>query len=48
MPLGNLASRPMWDSDHQWLPMVFDESPKPFHGVMPYDGTEMVSWSFQR
>lgn len=48
VPVDNLTSRAMWPSDHHWLPMVFDESPKPFYGVMPYDGHEMTSWSFQR
>jgi 8-oxo-dGTP diphosphatase len=48
VPVDDLASRPMWDSDHLWLPMVFDDSAKPFYGVMPYDGREMISWSFQR
>jgi 8-oxo-dGTP diphosphatase len=47
VPMDDLGSRPMWDSDHCWLPMVFDDD-KPFHGVMPYDGYEMLSWSFQR
>jgi 8-oxo-dGTP diphosphatase len=48
VPLDDMASRPMWDSDHLWLPMVFDGAGKPFHGVMPYDGHEMLSWSYQR
>lgn len=48
VPIDDLASRPMWDSDHLWLPMVFDELAKPFFGVMPYDGHEMLSWSFER
>jgi len=48
VPIDDLTSRAMWDSDHLWLPMVFDAGPKPFFGVMPYDGHEMVSWSFQR
>ena len=47
-PLNNLTGLPMWDSDHQWLPVVFDESPKPFHGVLPYGGHKMIRWSFQR
>jgi 8-oxo-dGTP diphosphatase len=38
----------MWDSDHRWLPMVFDKDPKPFHGDMPHNGHEMLSWSYQR
>jgi 8-oxo-dGTP diphosphatase len=48
VPVDDLASRPMWDSDHLWLPMIFDEIDRPFYGVMPYDGSEMLSWSFQR
>jgi 8-oxo-dGTP diphosphatase len=46
--LTDLPSRPMWKSDLHWLPMVFDDVERPFHGVMPYDGLEMVSWSYQR
>ncbi|HET8681764.1 MAG TPA: 8-oxo-dGTP diphosphatase [Micromonosporaceae bacterium] len=48
VPVDDLTSRPIWASDHHWLPMVFDESSKPFYGFMPYDGREMISWSFQR
>jgi len=48
VPLDDLASRPMWDSDHLWLPMVFDDGVRPFFGVMPYDGYEMLSWTYQR
>ncbi len=47
VPLDELDARPMWESDHLWLPMIFDEEP-PFHGVMPYAGYEMVSWTFSR
>jgi len=43
-----VASVPMWASDHEWLPMVLDDDPRQFHGVMPYDNGSMVSWSFQR
>jgi 8-oxo-dGTP diphosphatase len=46
--IDDLASRPMWDSDHLWLPMVFDDGVRPFFGVMPYDGYEMLSWTYQR
>jgi 8-oxo-dGTP diphosphatase len=48
VPLAGLADVPMWDSDHQWLPMVFDGDPRQFHGVMPYADGEMQSWSYQR
>lgn len=44
-----LTTVPMWDSDHLWLPFVFDGDPRPFHGVMPYDGDgDMLDWSYQR
>jgi 8-oxo-dGTP diphosphatase len=43
-----LATVPMWASDHEWLPMVFDADPRQFHGVMPYHEGEMVGWSYQR
>jgi len=43
-----LATVPMWASDHEWLPMVFDADPRQFHGVMPYKHGEMVSWAYQR
>jgi 8-oxo-dGTP diphosphatase len=48
VPIDDLTSRPMWDSDHLWLPMVLDNIPNPFHGVMPYDGDKMLTWSYQR
>jgi len=48
VPLSDLADRPMWDSDHEWLPMIFDDDPRQFLGVMPYDGHEMLGWSYQR
>jgi 8-oxo-dGTP diphosphatase len=28
--------------------MVFDDDPRTFHGVMPYQNGEMVSWSYRR
>lgn len=43
-----LATVPMWASNHEWLPMVFDGDPRQFHGVMPYHEGEMVGWSYQR
>jgi 8-oxo-dGTP diphosphatase len=48
VPINDLGSRSMWDSDHLWLPMVFDDVAKPFYGAMPYDRYEMLSWTFQR
>lgn len=41
-------SLPMWEGDRFFLPLVFDDDPRPFHGVMPYEGGRPVGWSFQR
>jgi len=48
IPLTSLATLPMWPSDHNFLPLVFDDDPRPFHGSMPFYKGQMVSWSFQR
>jgi 8-oxo-dGTP diphosphatase len=47
-PISVLPSLPMWESDHEWLPMVFDDDPAIFHGVMPYHDGKMVSWAYRR
>jgi 8-oxo-dGTP diphosphatase len=39
---------PLWDGDRQFLPLVFDDDPRAFHGVMPYRDGSMVSWSYSR
>ena len=46
--LANVLNLPLWESDRLFLPMVFDESPAVFHGVMPYHAGRMVSWSYER
>lgn len=38
----------LWDGDRHFLPLVFDDDPRAFHGVMPYDGGRPVSWSVKR
>jgi len=45
-PLTRLPELNMWESDRLWLPMVFDRSPRTFHGVMPYKDGRMVSWAY--
>ena len=42
------ADLPMWPGDRYFVPLVFDDDPRPFHGTMPYDGDRPVSWSFER
>lgn len=46
--LKEIGKLPMWEGDHYFLPMVFDEDPRPFHGYMPYDNQQPVSWSYSR
>jgi 8-oxo-dGTP diphosphatase len=38
----------LWDGDREFLPLVFDADPRPFHGVMPYREGRMLSWSYSR
>ena len=42
------ADLPMWDGDRYFVPLVFDDDPRTFHGTMPYDGDHPRSWTFER
>jgi 8-oxo-dGTP diphosphatase len=42
------AALPMWEGDRHFLPLVFDDDPRPFHGVMPYSNGQPTSWTFER
>lgn len=33
---------PMWDGDRHFVPLVFDETVRQFHGVIPYDAGHSV------
>ncbi len=48
VPLADLETLPLWPSDRHFLPLVFDDDPRLFHGYMPYHNGEMVSWSYVR
>jgi 8-oxo-dGTP diphosphatase len=39
---------PLWEGDKHFLPLVFDQDPRPFSGVMPYKDGKLVSWAFSR
>ncbi|AKC85572.1 NUDIX hydrolase [Pseudoxanthomonas suwonensis] len=39
---------PLWDGDRRFLPLVFDDDTRAFHGVMPYRDGKMQSWSWSR
>ncbi len=38
----------LWEGDKHFLPMVFDDDPRVFHGVMPYRDGKLVSSQFRR
>ena len=48
VPLDRLHELPMWVGDREFLPLVFDADPRPFHGVMPYRDGRMLSWKYSR
>lgn len=43
-----LAGIPMWEGDRHFLPLVFDDDPRVFHGTMPYDGDRPKDWIYER
>lgn len=43
-----LGELPMWEGDRHFLPLVFDDDPRPFHGYLPYEDGHPVGWSFTR
>ena len=46
--LERLPELPMWEGDRFFLPLVFDDDPRPFHGYMPYGGGRPLGWSCVR
>ena len=42
------ADLPMWAGDRYFVPLVFDEDPRAFHGTMPYDGDHPKDWIYER
>ena len=46
--IANLSELPMWEGDKYFLPLVFDDDPRAFHGHMPYDGGKPLSWHHSR
>ncbi|MCS6879818.1 MAG: 8-oxo-dGTP diphosphatase [Oscillochloridaceae bacterium] len=37
---------PLWPGDPYFLPLVFGDDPRQFHGVMPYREGQPVSWTY--
>jgi 8-oxo-dGTP diphosphatase len=48
VPVDRIMELPLWDGDRHFLPLVFDDDVRAFHGVMPYRDGRMVSWSYSR
>ena len=48
MPLDSLEQLEMWEGDRYFLPLVFDDDPKMFHGYMPYKDGKSLSWDYER
>lgn len=46
--IDKLDSLPMWKGDRLFLPLVFDDDPRPFYGHMRYDGDDPAEWTFDR
>ncbi len=42
------ANLPMWEGDRHFVPLVFDEDPRAFHGTMPYDADRPLRWTWER
>lgn len=46
VPLSRLDALPMWEGDRHFLPLIFAEPLRQFHGVMPYEHGHPVSWTY--
>lgn len=45
--LERVTELPLWDGDRWFLPIVFDFTAPPFHGLMPYHKGSPVGWTVQ-
>ena len=49
IPISQIMHLPIWEGDRHFLPLVFDEDPRTFHGYMAYKKDEPIpSWSYIR
>jgi len=46
--IDSIETLPMWEGDRFFLPMVFDDDPRVFHGFMPYENATPLSWTYSR
>lgn len=46
IPVDQILELPLWEGDRYFLPLVFSNEPRQFHGVMPYEDGHPVSWTY--
>ncbi|NJN65576.1 MAG: 8-oxo-dGTP diphosphatase [Chloroflexaceae bacterium] len=46
VPQAHLLRLNLWPGDRYFLPMVFSDDPRQFHGRMSYEGEQPVHWSY--
>ncbi len=47
VPVDKILELPLWEGDRYFLPLVFGDDPRQFHGVMPYKDGHPVDWQFE-
>jgi 8-oxo-dGTP diphosphatase len=46
VPVEEVMDLPLWEGDRYFLPLVFGNDPRQFHGVMPYYEGKPLSWNY--
>jgi 8-oxo-dGTP diphosphatase len=46
VPVDRILNLPLWEGDRFFLPLIFEQTPRQFHGVMPYRDERPVSWTY--
>ena len=41
-----IMNLPMWEGDRYFLPLVFNDDPRQFHGFMPFKNGRPISWDY--
>lgn len=44
--IDRILELPLWEGDRHFLPLVFSDDPRQFHGVMPYHDGRPTSWRY--
>lgn len=46
VPIRRIPELNLWPGDRYFLPLVFSDDPRQFHGVMPYNGDQPTDWRY--